>query len=87
MTDLPKIPQKKSYKIEVKKGKEYAWCACGMSQTQPFCDGSHAGSGFEPVIVTASISGIYGFCGCKHSKMGPACDGTHKSLPGYEKVV
>lgn len=87
MTDLPKIPQKKSYKIEVEKGKTYAWCACGLSNTQPFCDGSHKGTGFEPVRVTASVSGIYGFCGCKHSKMGPACDGFHKTLPGYQPKI
>ncbi len=27
--------------MEVKAG-EYYWCSCGESQTQPYCDGSHA---------------------------------------------
>ena len=31
--------------------KKYAWCACGESENQPFCDGSHKGSGFSPIIV------------------------------------
>ena len=27
--------------FEVEKGKSYAWCVCGKSNKQPFCDGSH----------------------------------------------
>ncbi|MEQ8937535.1 MAG: CDGSH iron-sulfur domain-containing protein, partial [Gammaproteobacteria bacterium] len=38
MTD-PVIAQRAPYPVEVKAGKEYYWCACGKSQTQPFCDG------------------------------------------------
>ena len=39
--------------IDVEKGKNYAWCACGKSKSQPFCDGSHKGSEFNPVIYKA----------------------------------
>lgn len=87
MTDLPKIPQLKSYKVEVEAGKTYAWCACGMSKTQPFCDGSHEGSGFSPVMTTAEEARLVGFCGCKHTKTPPFCDGTHKQMPGYVPPV
>ena len=29
------------YKVRVDKGKAYFWCACGLSEKQPFCDGKH----------------------------------------------
>jgi len=77
---LPKIAFPRSIKIEVKKGEKYLWCACGMSADQPFCDGSHKGTGFSPVLYEAAEDKIVGFCGCKHSKNGPICDGTHKQL-------
>jgi len=38
----PALPQKNPYKVKVEKGKTYSWCACGLSQKQPFCDGSHS---------------------------------------------
>lgn len=76
----PAMPQKAPFKIEVTEGKSYWWCACGRSQSQPFCDGSHKGSPFSPVKVTAAKDGPMFFCGCKHSQKAPLCDGTHKSL-------
>lgn len=33
--------QKAPYKTVLEAGKEYRWCACGRSKTQPFCDGTH----------------------------------------------
>ena len=39
--DKPKSPQKSPYTIKVEKGKTYFWCSCGLSQKQPFCDGTH----------------------------------------------
>ena len=30
--------------VDVEKGKNYFWCACGKSKKQPFCDGSHSKS-------------------------------------------
>ena len=30
---------------------EYWWCSCGKSSKQPFCDGSHKGSSFQPKKV------------------------------------
>ena len=32
----PNIAQKGSYVVEVQEGKKYFWCACGLSQKQPF---------------------------------------------------
>lgn len=76
----PHVPQKSPYAVEVEAGKSYFWCACGQSSKQPFCDGSHKGSGFSPVKWEASESRTVFFCGCKHSASQPLCDGTHKQL-------
>ena len=35
--------------VDVVEGKSYYWCSCGKSSKQPFCDGSHKGSEFNPV--------------------------------------
>jgi len=67
-------------KIEVKKGETYLWCACGRSNSQPFCDGSHSGTSFKPIAYTAEKDGLVGFCGCKITAKAPLCDGAHKTL-------
>lgn len=75
----PKIAGLKPIKLEMESG-EYFWCACGLSATQPFCDGSHKGSGFSPVKVTIEEKTLVAWCACKHSKKGAFCDGTHRQL-------
>ena len=76
----PKIAQKAPYVVELEAGKDYHWCACGESKNQPFCDGSHRGSGFVPVAFKADATGPKYLCGCKKSKNAPFCDGTHRTL-------
>jgi CDGSH-type Zn-finger protein/mannose-6-phosphate isomerase-like protein (cupin superfamily) len=78
----PIIAQRKGFYYEVKAGKRYLWCACGRSKSQPFCDGSHAGSAFLPIPFKAERDQDVIFCGCKHTGTGPFCDGTHSNLPG-----
>ncbi|MBW0147921.1 CDGSH iron-sulfur domain-containing protein [Marinobacter arenosus] len=68
------------YSVLVEAGKNYLWCACGRSQDQPFCDGSHKGTGFKPVKYTAEKKEWLWFCGCKQTGTPPLCDGTHKTL-------
>ena len=37
----PICTQKSPYVLACEK-KKYAWCACGKSAKQPFCDGTHS---------------------------------------------
>ena len=80
MTDTPRIAQKAPFPVEVSAGKTYFWCACGQSQKQPFCDGSHKDTGFAPIKYTAEADRKAFFCGCKQSANKPLCDGAHKDL-------
>ena len=74
------IAQKSPYPVEVEAGKSYYWCSCGRSNGQPFCDGSHKGSGFTPVKFEATETKTVYFCGCKHSANPVLCDGSHHQL-------
>jgi CDGSH-type Zn-finger protein len=67
------------FAVNVEQGKDYWWCACGKSKTQPFCDGSHKGSAFTPVKYSADTSKQVYFCGCKASGKKPLCDGSHNN--------
>ena len=81
MAAEPVPAQKAPYGVNVEAGKDYWWCACGLSKNQPFCDGTHKGSGLAPMKYTAQKTGDAWLCACKHSSNKPLCDGTHKNLP------
>ena len=66
------------YPVDVQAGKDYYWCACGLSKSQPFCDGSHKTTSFTPMKYTAAADATVYFCGCKASANKPLCDGSHK---------
>ena len=88
MTDAAETPvtvaSRKGFYYEIKAGKRYMWCSCGRSLQQPFCDGSHAGTSFLPVVFKAERDEEVIFCGCKHTATRPFCDGAHSNLPdGY----
>lgn len=75
----PKVAQKSPFVMEMKPGKYY-WCACGESKNQPFCDGSHKGSEFSPMMTEITEEKKVAWCGCKNSNNKPFCDGTHRNL-------
>ena len=75
----PQCPQKAPYELELEAG-TYYWCACGRSKAQPFCDGSHKGTGFEPVPFKLESKQRVWLCGCKRTAGPPYCDGTHSKL-------
>lgn len=78
----PKVAQKGPYVREEQPGKK-AWCACGQSQNQPFCDGAHnrLNTGMRPMMVEVTEAKKVAWCGCKHSANKPFCDGSHNKLP------
>ena len=63
--------------VDVVEGKSYFWCTCGKSLKQPFCDGSHKGTDFSPLMFKAEQSKKVFFCTCKKTKDQPLCDGSH----------
>lgn len=77
--DKPVCVEKKPAVLELEPG-TYWWCQCGKSAQQPWCDGSHRGSGFAPVEVTITEKKRYAMCLCKQTANSPFCDGTHKTL-------
>jgi CDGSH-type Zn-finger protein len=68
------------FAVEVAPGKEYFWCACGLSKNQPFCDGAHKATDITPMKYTTNQKKTAYFCGCKATKNRPLCDGTHKKV-------
>lgn len=64
-------------KVTLEAGKTYLWCACGRSQNQPWCDGSHQATGVTPLPFTAEKAGDHFLCACKRSRNRPYCDGSH----------
>jgi CDGSH-type Zn-finger protein len=80
MADNAVPAQLSPYLVEVEAGKSYFWCACGRSQNQPFCDGSHAGTATLPKRFKAERSEAVNLCGCKQTMDPPFCDGTHNVL-------
>ena len=65
---------------QLEEGKTYAWCSCGKSKNQPWCNGAHAGSYFKPKVCQAEESKKAAICSCKQTKNPPYCDGSHANL-------
>lgn len=77
--DKAKIAQKLPFVEDVKAG-TYYWCACGLSKSQPYCDGSHSVTNLTPLVVEIKEDKKVAWCGCKHSTNGAFCSGTHTEL-------
>lgn len=81
----PIIAGKKPRLVKMaKEGEIFLWCACGRSAHQPYCDGSHKGTGIIPVRITAKFDGEEALlCLCKKTKSPPYCDGSHNALGAH----
>lgn len=82
----PEIAGYRSIPMEMEPG-TYWWCACGRSKNQPFCDGSHKGTGFEPIETEITEKRRVSWCTCKQSAKQPFCDGAHKQLTPPETNI
>jgi CDGSH-type Zn-finger protein len=75
----PRIADKKPAVLELEPG-DYWWCSCGRSQNQPYCDGSHQGTEFNPLKFTVEEKKRVALCKCKYTQNPPFCDGSHAKL-------
>jgi CDGSH-type Zn-finger protein len=84
MSDLIKIAPPDPIEVELTPNLTYFWCTCGRSLNQPFCDGSHKGTGLSPLKfeIKGKKTKMFWLCGCKKTNAGPYCDGSHNSLGG-----
>lgn len=76
----PLIANNHPIRVSLEKDKEYYFCKCGRSSNQPFCDGSHIGTGLTPQAFKAEQDSEEYLCACKHTGNAPFCDGTHKQF-------
>lgn len=76
----PIVADNKPVKVNLSKGQEYHFCTCGKSKSQPFCDGSHVGTSFNPKVIVSDDDGEAYLCACKHTANAPFCDGSHKQF-------
>ncbi len=77
--EKPKVAQASPYIVDEEPGKKF-WCSCGLSNNQPYCDGSHQGTSFVPTVVEIEETKKVAYCGCKNSANGAFCDGSHSKL-------
>lgn len=75
----PVVAQKGPYVEDTEPG-TYYWCSCGRSEDQPFCDGTHKGTGLTPREHVVASQATLAWCGCKQTKKPPFCDGSHNAL-------
>ena len=80
MSGQPPRRQNSPWILDLDAGK-YAWCQCGRSAKDPFCDGSHVGTDCVPRIFVLEEAQRVALCGCKMTQTGDAfCDGSHTKL-------
>jgi CDGSH-type Zn-finger protein len=58
----------------------YLYCQCGYSKAQPFCDGSHHGTNFKPLLFEVKQKQKIKLCTCKLTSKPPYCDNSHLKL-------
>lgn len=80
---LPRVDCMEPALVALEAGRRYAWCSCGLSKKQPFCDGSHVGTDWQPLLFTPKRSQLDWICACKFTRQPPYCDAAHNRLPQH----
>ena len=78
--DKAKIAGDEPIVVSVVPDKVYAWCTCGRSENQPFCDGKHKtveGMPFKSLKLKFDQPEEASFCVCKQTRTPPFCDDSH----------
>ncbi|XP_077462141.1 CDGSH iron-sulfur domain-containing protein 3, mitochondrial-like [Stigmatopora argus] len=67
------------FRVHLRAGKRYAWCACGHSKKQPYCDGAHKNKAptISPLRFSCDKDQTVLLCACKQTANAPYCDGSH----------
>ena len=81
--NLPKAAVLEPCCFKAEAGKNVAWCTCGLSEKQPFCDGRHKqieGMPYRSLKVTFEKDEEVWLCQCKQTKTPPYCDGSHRTI-------
>ena len=76
----PVVADSSPFEIELEGNKKYAWCSCGLSKKQPFCDGAHTDTDLKPIVFKSEKNGKHWLCNCKQTENSPYCDGSHETL-------
>jgi len=79
------MPPDRPFRAHVTAGELIVWCACGRSQRQPYCDGSHRGTEHRPLRYTVPQNLTVAFCGCKQTRQPPFCDGSHLAFRATQR--
>jgi len=83
--DVPKIAGRAPIQVTLQPG-DHVWCACGFSQNQPFCDGSHRMTSIKPVHFAVEEEERVALCQCKQTGNAPYCDGSHTRVPASTEI-
>lgn len=67
------------YNVYLQQGKVYNWCSCGISLTNPWCNGlcNFNATRCRPITFNVDTSAYFKLCNCKISANAPFCNGTH----------
>lgn len=76
---IPKCAGNAPISVDLEAHKRYAWCSCGYTEKQPFCNGAHKKEGGAPLLFTVEENKTASLCTCKLTRNPPYCDGSHKN--------